>query len=88
MYNSIAAVADGVTGRGVLLDVPRLRGVDWLEPTEVISPEELSAIEESQGVRVGPGDILLVLPAATPGGPPWARGAWTRTASPVWTRAA
>ena len=60
MYNSIAAVADGVTGRGVLLDVPRLRGVDWLEPTEVISPEELSAIEESQGVRVGPGDILLV----------------------------
>src|SRR5215475_8593899 len=29
---SIGVAADGVVGRGVLLDVPRSRGVAWLEP--------------------------------------------------------
>jgi hypothetical protein len=29
---SIGLAADGIVGRGVLLDVPRSRGVPWLEP--------------------------------------------------------
>lgn len=59
--NSIhAAMAGGVTGRGVLLDIPRLRGTPWIDPAEFVTPEELSAAEEAQGVRVGDGDILLV----------------------------
>src|SRR5262245_66357659 len=33
---SIAAAADGIVGRGVLLDVPRSRGVPWLEPGDQI----------------------------------------------------
>jgi kynurenine formamidase len=55
----ITAFAHGIVGRGVLLDIPRLRGVRWLEPGEAVTPEELEAAEESQGVTLGEGDILL-----------------------------
>ena len=41
--SSIEVAADGIVGRGVLLDIPRLRGVDWLEPGDAIAPEELDA---------------------------------------------
>jgi kynurenine formamidase len=57
---SIMAARDGVVGRGVLLDIPRLRGVDHLEPGDTITPDELDAAETAQGVHVGEGDILLV----------------------------
>jgi kynurenine formamidase len=46
-------------GRGVLLDLPRLRGVKWLEPGEAVSAEELEAAEKAQGVKLGAGDLLL-----------------------------
>lgn len=57
---SIAAGADGIAGRGVLLDIPRLRGVPWLEPGDNVPPGDITAAERDQGVRVGQGDILLV----------------------------
>jgi kynurenine formamidase len=57
---SIEVLRDGLVGRGVLLDIPGLQGVDWLEPGEQVRPEDLVAAELRQGVRVGPGDILLV----------------------------
>jgi kynurenine formamidase len=60
LRNSIMAGKDGIASRGVLLDIPRLRGVDWLEITERISPEDLDAAERKQGVRVQEGDILLI----------------------------
>ncbi|MEV7245647.1 cyclase family protein [Streptomyces sp. NPDC093248] len=53
-------VRDGLVGRGVLLDVPRLRGVPWLEPGEQVTAEDLAAAETAQEVRAGPGDLLLV----------------------------
>jgi len=56
----IEALRDGVVSRGVLLDVPRLRGVPWLEPGEAIGPDELEACEAAAGLRVEPGDVLLV----------------------------
>jgi kynurenine formamidase len=58
--NTIEAVKDGLVGRGVLLDVPRLRGIPWLEPGEHIFREDLEAAEREQGVTVERGDILLV----------------------------
>jgi kynurenine formamidase len=58
--NSIAAGFDGIVGRGVLLDIPRLRGVDWLEPADAIAPDELGAAAAAQGVESEPGDILLI----------------------------
>ncbi len=60
LKNSIMAAKDGISSRGVLLDIPRLRGVEWLELGTAIEPDELEAAEAAQGVRVGEGDILLV----------------------------
>jgi kynurenine formamidase len=44
----------------VLLDIPRLRGVPWLEPGDHVTAAELAAAEQAQQVRVGPGDLLFV----------------------------
>ena len=57
---AIDVLKDGLVGRGVLLDIPRLRRVPWLEPGEHVFPDELDAAEREQGVTVGEGDILLV----------------------------
>jgi kynurenine formamidase len=57
---AIDILADGLVGRAVLLDVPRVRGVPWIEPGEHVLPADLEAAERDQGVTVGPGDILLV----------------------------
>jgi kynurenine formamidase len=51
---------NGVVTRGVLLDIPALRGVDALEPGEPVFPEDLEAAEERAGLRVRAGDALLV----------------------------
>ncbi|MGD9958101.1 cyclase family protein [Nocardioides sp.] len=58
--NGIEKIADGVVGRGILLDIPRHRGVDWLEPGDAIDDVELSACAEAQAVEVRSGDIVLV----------------------------
>ena len=59
-HDTIDRIAKGVAGRGVLLDIARLRGVDWLEAGEVITPDDLEAAIAAQGgVEVGSGDILL-----------------------------
>jgi kynurenine formamidase len=59
-FGAIEVLKDGLVGRGVLLDVPRLRGVRWLEPGTHVFREDLAAAEREQGVSVGEGDILLV----------------------------
>ena len=57
---SIEALKDGLVGRGVMLDIPRLRGVPWLEPGENVFRDELEAAEVDHGVDVREGDILLI----------------------------
>ncbi|WP_432025945.1 cyclase family protein [Streptomyces sp. 1222.5] len=57
---TVDLVRDGIVGRGVLLDIPRLRGVPWLDPGDQVTAEDLAAAETAQGTRVGPGDVLLV----------------------------
>ena len=57
---AIDLLKDGLVGRGVLLDVPGVRGVRWLEPGEHVVTDDLEAAERRQGVRVGAGDILLI----------------------------
>jgi len=51
---------DGIIGRGVLLDIPKSKGVDWLEKSEKIFPADLETAEKKHGVRVEEGDILAV----------------------------
>jgi kynurenine formamidase len=59
-HGSIMCAKDGIVSRGVLLDVPRTQGVEWLEPRTAITIQDLEAAEAAQGVRVSRGDILLV----------------------------
>jgi kynurenine formamidase len=57
---AIDLVKDGLVGRGVLVDVPRVRGVAWLEPGEHVWRGDLEAAEREQDVEIKEGDILLV----------------------------
>jgi len=58
--NTVLTLADGVIGRGVLLDIPRALGRYYLETGEVVTVADLETAEATQGVLVGTGDILLV----------------------------
>ena len=46
--------------RGVLLDVARARGVDWVDPPAAIGAEDLDAVAASLGVEVRRGDAVLL----------------------------
>src|SRR5437868_3706096 len=58
--NGIDKVASGVAARGVLLDMPRAKGVKWLEPGYAISADDLDAAVAAQRVTIRSGDALLV----------------------------
>ena len=58
--NGIDKVARGIVGRGVLIDVPRVKSVPWLEPGYAITPEDLDAAVEAERVEIQSGDVLLV----------------------------
>ena len=60
MTHSIYITDPNEYGVEVLYDLPRLKGVPWLEPGTRITVEDLEAWEEMAGVRVGPGDAFLV----------------------------
>ncbi len=51
---------DGYVTRGVLMDIPRLKGLPYLEPGTPIFVEDLEAWEKRAGVKVTPGDALLI----------------------------
>ena len=46
--------------RGVLVDMPLLRGVSWLEPSTPIYVSDLLEWEKFSGVTIGSGDALLI----------------------------
>lgn len=56
----IDRLKSGVITRGVLFDIPRLEGVDYLEPGTAIYAEDLDAWEKKAGVKIGSGDVLLL----------------------------
>jgi kynurenine formamidase len=58
--NSIDKAKDRIVSRGVLLDIPRLRGVDWLKPGEAIYPQDLDGAAARAGVKIASGDIVLI----------------------------
>jgi kynurenine formamidase len=59
----------GIVTRGVLFDIPRLKGVDYLEPGTAIYSDDLEAWEKKAGVKLASGDVLLLR-----------TGRWTRRA--------
>ena len=50
----------GLFARGILMDIPALKGLKYLEPGTPIYPEDLSAWEKQSGVKVRSGDIVLI----------------------------
>lgn len=58
--NSIDKMRGRIVGRAVLLDIPRSKGVPWLEPGTPVYPEDLDACLRRQGVQVRRGDFLLI----------------------------
>jgi kynurenine formamidase len=57
---AIDAIKEGIVARGSLLDIPRVRGKNWLEPKEAVFPEDLDAAEKAQGLQVEEGDVLFI----------------------------
>lgn len=57
---SIDQFHTGIAGRGVLLDIASLKGVDTLADRYAVTPDELTAAVKRQNVEVGAGDIVLV----------------------------
>ena len=58
--NAVTIGQTGIVTRGVLLDVARARGVEWLEPGTAITRDDLTGAETAERTRVGEGDVLLV----------------------------
>src|SRR5436190_4621958 len=56
----IQNLKDGVVTRGVLIDIPRLRNVPYLEPGTAIYVEDLEAWEKRAGVKIASGDAVLL----------------------------
>jgi kynurenine formamidase len=59
-WAAVTAAADGILTRGVLLDIASIRGVPWLDPGQGVFPDDLEQAERRQGVRVRPGDAVLL----------------------------
>ena len=59
-FGAVTSMEDGLVSRGVLLDMPRHLGVDWVEPGTGLVPDQLEAAAAREGVVVGEGDVLLV----------------------------
>jgi kynurenine formamidase len=70
----VTAFKDGIFTRGILMDIPRLKGVPYLEPGTAIYPEDLEAWEKKARVKVESGDVVFIRTGR------WARraekGAW------------
>jgi hypothetical protein len=56
----ILTLRDGVFTRAVLIDIPKLKGVPYLEAGVPVYPEDLEAWENQTGVRVSSGDVVFV----------------------------
>ncbi len=57
---AVTADREGFLTRGVLIDIPRLRNVPYLEPDAMIYPEDLDAWEKKTGVHIESGDAVIV----------------------------
>ncbi len=57
---AILNAKQGIMTRGILMDMARLKGVEYLEPGTPIYPEDLSAWEKQAGVKVSAGDVVFI----------------------------
>jgi kynurenine formamidase len=71
----IQNLRNGIVTRAILFDIPRLKGLPYLEPGTPVFVEDLEAWEKKAGVRVSSGDAIFLRTGR------WARraklGPWT-----------
>ncbi len=58
-FGDVAALGPLVT-RGVLLDLPAVRGIPWLEPGQAVHAADITAAEAALGVEIAEGDAVLL----------------------------
>ena len=58
--NDITAYQNGIVTRGILVDIPRLKGIPYMEPGAAIYVEDIEAWEKKAGVKIGSGDAVFV----------------------------
>lgn len=51
---------NGIVTRGILIDIPRLKGLPYLEPGTPVYVEDLEAWEKKAGLKIGSGDAILL----------------------------
>src|SRR5579862_5733292 len=57
---AILNVKNGILTRGLLIDIPWLKGVPYLEAGQAIYPEDLDAWEKKTGIKVRSGDVIFI----------------------------
>ena len=57
---SSEVMRDGIMTRGILYDIARLKGKEYLDADEHVFPEDLDAFEQEYNVRAESGDIILL----------------------------
>ena len=67
--DNVLSFENGIFTRGILIDVPMLRSVPYLEESQAVYPDDFDAFEKKTGVRIEPGDAVFVR-----------TGRWRRTA--------
>ena len=77
--NGIENHKNGMMTRGILVDLPRMKNVPYLEPGTAVYPSDLEAWEKYANVKIGSGDALFLRTGR------WARraekGPWNVAAS-------
>ncbi len=58
--SAIDRMGSGIVTRAILVDMPLLKGVPYLEPGTPIYPSDLEAWEKFANVKIGPGDAVYV----------------------------
>ncbi len=56
----IQTMRDKIVSRGLLFDVPRSKGLDYLEPGYPITEDDLDRCLQESGLRIGSGDMAII----------------------------
>src|SRR5262245_17451269 len=58
--NGVEHQQDGIFTRGILVDIPLMKGVPYLEPGTPVTPADLEAWEKFANVKIGSGDAVFL----------------------------
>jgi kynurenine formamidase len=58
--SGVEHLKDGILSRGILIDMPRLKGVPYLEAGTPVLASDIEAWEKQAGVRIASGDVVLI----------------------------